>query len=80
MEQMDGRDHRMGKPHLSMQPSPTERRQQERAVDQCYLNEWTVEQRGMAGPVQHHQMGAALLAKNNITGVSVEWPNYSTAG
>lgn len=38
-EQMDGRDHRMGKPPLSVQPSPTERREQERAV--VWLNAWT---------------------------------------
>lgn len=49
-------------------------------MDECCLDAWTVEQRGMAGPVQHHQMGAALPAESDITGVSVEWPNYSTAG
>lgn len=68
MEQMDVRDHRMGKPHLSVQPSLTERREQERAVDQCCLNACTMEQRGMAGPVQHHQMGAALLAESKSPG------------
>lgn len=68
MEQMDGRDHKMGKPHLSVQPSPTERRELEGAVDQCCLHAWTTEQRGMAGPVRHHQRGAALPAESDITG------------
>lgn len=68
MEQMDGRDHEMGKLCLLAQPSPTERREQEGAVDLRCLNAWTVEQHGTAGPVWHHQMGAAFLAKSDITG------------
>lgn len=64
MEQMNGRDQGMGKPHLSVQREKGAGGSSGSARPQSM----TMEQHGMAGAARYHQMGAAFPADSDITG------------